>query len=282
MLADLESLVLHPDPKELTAETMTVTALLLASGLDPEQCTIFRQSDVPEHLRLSWLLACEASADELLDADLYRLYQERAASRGEAVGGGILIYPIVQAADILLYRADEVPAGEEERQAIELAVTLAKRFNDRYGEIFVTPRLVKPRFSVQVRDLLEPERPMTKYATDGAVFMLDAPETIALKLEAAEAALGGAGERNLREILAALADHPPGSSDRRSDGGSADELRREVADRLVEVFAPIQERFDDLFGDERQVREILSKGSERAGAVARETIERAQEAVGLA
>jgi tryptophanyl-tRNA synthetase len=285
-VVDLHALTVEHDPAQLRARTLETAAWLFASGLDPEVCTVFAQSHVPEHTGLSWLLECTATYGELR-----RMTQFKEKSKGnESVSAGLLTYPVLMAADILLYDADKVPVGDDQRQHLELARDIAVRFNGRYGETFVVPAAVVPKVAARVMDLQHPERKMSKSVNSplGTIDLLDGPEAVAQKIRKAVTDNEGVvrydpeekpGLSNLIEIFAAASgrsiEEVTASYDRYGP------LKADLAEALVEVLTPVRERYLEITADPEAVPALLQKGALKAGAIASETLRRARQAIGL-
>jgi tryptophanyl-tRNA synthetase len=285
-VVDLHGLTSEHDPDDLRRRTLETAIGLLAAGLDPDSCTIFVQSHVPEHTQLAWLLECTATVGEL-----GRMTQFKEKSRGvESVRAGLMTYPVLMAADILIYDADRVPVGDDQRQHLELTRDLAIRFNNRYGETFVVPEPAIPKVGARVMDLQHPTRKMSKSVESplGTVNVLDTPDEISQKVrKAVTDTLGEVrydpaeqpGVANLIELLAA-------STSRSVDDivGSYQQygpLKTDVAEALIAVLAPVKARFEELEGDPATIEDILEKGAAKASAVATGTLRRAQQAIGL-
>jgi tryptophanyl-tRNA synthetase len=285
-VVDLHALTLEQDPAVLRQRTLDTAAWLFASGLDPEVCTVFVQSHVPEHTGLCWLLECTATFGELR-----RMIQFKEKSKGsESVSVGLFTYPVLQAADILLYDTDKVPIGDDQRQHLELARDIAIRFNGRYGQTFVVPQAVVPKLAARVMDLQHPERKMSKSVSSplGTIDLLDNPDAISQKIRKAVTDNDGAvrydteqkpGLSNLIELFAAASgrsiEDVTASYDRYGP------LKADLAEILVEVLAPVHERYLEITADPGVVPSLLEKGAGKAGAVASETLARAREAIGL-
>lgn len=289
-VVDLHALTVAHDParvRRLSGQAMT---LLLAAGLDPERCTLFVQSHVDEHARLSYLLECVAS-----DGEMRRMvqYKEKSAveqARGGSVRLSLLTYPVLMAADILAYRADEVPVGDDQTQHVELTRDLAVRFNQRYGPTFVQPRAVRPQVAARVMDLQDPASKMGKSHERGAgiVYLLDEPDVIRKKVMRAVTDSGQdvtydregrPGVANLLEILAACTSgNPQELSGRYTSYGA---LKQDTADAVVELLTPVQERHRQLVADRAYVDGVMRKGAERARGLARPTVDAAYRAIGL-
>ena len=285
-IVDLHALTLAIDPEELRRQTLDAACVLLASGLDPDRCTLFVQSHVPAHQQLTWLLECTATMGELR-----RMTQFKDKGGGqESVRVGLFTYPVLMAADILLYDADEVPVGDDQRQHLELTREVAGRFNHRYGDIFTIPKATIPKFGARVMDLQNPDRKMSKSSGSplGTVGIMDPPDEIVRKVKKAVTDADGEvrydpeskpGLSNLLGLLAAATGEDPEALaieyDRYGD------LKAAVADALIESLAPLQERYRQFLLDPSEVRSILTSGAHRAAQVAGATYERASNAVGL-
>jgi len=285
-VVDLHALTLDIDPAELRARTSDAAIDLLAAGLDPERCTLFVQSHVAEHTRMTWLLECTATMGEL-----GRMTQFKEKSAGmDSVRVGLFTYPVLQAADIVLYDAERVPVGNDQRQHLELAREVAIRFNHRFGDVLVVPEASIPKAGARVMDLQHPERKMSKSVNSplGTLLVLDPPEEITRKVKKAVTDTDGEvrfdpekkpGLSNLLELLAVSTGRTPdqvaASYDRYGD------LKRDVADALIELLRPIQARRAELAGDPGAVAALLALGAQKAAEVAGATYERAADAVGL-
>jgi tryptophanyl-tRNA synthetase len=285
-LVDLHVLTLDHDPALLRERTLDAARWLLAIGLDPAVCTLFVQSHVHQHTELSWLLECTATYGELR-----RMTQFKDKAHGqESVRAGLLTYPVLMAADILLYDADRVPVGDDQRQHLELTRNVAQRFNGRYGETFVVPEAAIPKVGARVMDLQEPERKMSKSSSSdaGIVNLVDPPEVITRKIKRAVTdagsdvvydPLGRPGLANLLSLLGAVTDQDPAElAGKYSQYGP---LKADVADAVVEAVRPVQERYRNLREDRSAVARVLAEGAARAGDVASSTLRRARRAVGL-
>ncbi len=285
-VVDLHALTLEIDPAELRRRTLESAVLLLAVGLDPEVVTLFVQSHVPEHTRLAWLLECTASYGELS-----RMTQFKEKSAGsESVRAGLFTYPVLMAADILLYQVDEVPVGDDQRQHLELTRDLAIRFNRRYGETFRVPRASIPAVGARVMDLQHPESKMSKSVDSplGTVRILDEPAVIERKIKRAVTDPGTTvehdrerkpGVSNLLELLSAATGVPPAEVAARYHAYGP--LKQDVADAVVAMLSPVRQRAAELQSDLGEVERILAAGAARAHEVASATYARAAEAVGL-
>ena len=285
-VVDLHALTEEIDPAYLREMSFHAAVNLLAVGLDPEVATIFVQSHVAEHARLAWLLECTTTMGELR-----RMTQYKAKGHGqETVRVGLFTYPVLMAADILLYQADRVPVGDDQRQHLELARELAQRFNNRYGELFVLPQAAVPAVGARVMDLLHPDRKMSKSIESplGTIGVLDEPAQIERKVKKAVTDTGTEvrydpdkkpGLSNLIALLAVATGSTPGEVGARYTRYG--DLKRDLAEALVEMLRPVRERAAELAGDPATVHQVLSAGAERASAIASATYARAAEAMGL-
>jgi tryptophanyl-tRNA synthetase len=284
-LVDLHALTVPREPGEVRAKTLELAQLLLAAGLDPEVCTLFVQSHVPEHARLAWIMECTASFGELRRMTQFKEKGERA----EFVSAALLTYPALQAADILLYGTERVPVGDDQRQHLELARDLAVRFNSRYGETFVVPEHTIPPVGARIMDLQEPTRKMSKSvdSPQGTVLLLDPPDTITRKVKRAvtdtEAEVrfdpaAKPGVSNLLSILAAVTGADPEDVAGRYEQYGP--LKRDAAEAVVEALRPVQQRYEELAADPAETERLLAQGAAKAHAMAEPTLRRALEAVG--
>jgi tryptophanyl-tRNA synthetase len=285
-VVDLHALTLPQDPASLRSKTREVVTLLAAAGLDPEVCTLFVQSHVPEHAQLCWLMECTASYGELSRMTQFKEKGERA----QFVSAGLFTYPALQAADILLYDTDRVPVGDDQRQHVELARDVAIRFNSRYGDTFVVPEHAIPPVAARVMDLQEPTRKMSKSvdSPQGTILMLDPPEVVTKKIKRAVTDNDGEvrydpgakpGVANLLEILGAVTGSEPGELAARYEQYGP--LKADTAEALVDALRPFQARYAALASDPAEVDRIIAHGAEKAQAIASVTLARAYEAIGL-
>jgi tryptophanyl-tRNA synthetase len=287
-IVDLHAITVAYEPGELRERLHDTTAILLAAGLHPEQCVLFRQSDVREHSELTWLLSSVTAY-----GDLTRMHQfkDKAAAQRELVSAGLFFYPVLQAADVLAYGAHEVPVGEDQRQHIELMRDVAQRFNARYGETLVVPEHRIPPVGARIMDLQSPEAKMstTGGSEEGTVYVLDEPDAIEHKLRRAVTDSGDEirrapdkpGVSNLIEILAAVQGRAPEALEAELAGSRYGELKAAVASAVSEYLAPVRERYRDLRADEAGLERILASGADGARAIAAETLERVREVMGL-
>ena len=287
-IVDLHAITVPFDPVELRKRVYDTAAVLLASGLEPDRCLLFRQSDVHEHTELSWLLASVCA-----HGDLNRMHQfkEKSARQRELVSAGLFFYPVLQAADVLAYRANEVPVGEDQRQHVELMRELARRFNERFGEVLVEPELRVPESGARVMDLQEPERKMstTVGPDSGRVYLLDEPDAIRKKFGSAVTDSGREivrdpekpGISNLIGIMAAAGGTTEDEVEARfADSGYGD-FKKAVGEAVVEYLAPVREAYPEIREDEAALEGMLADGAERARSIASVTLADARSAMGL-
>jgi tryptophanyl-tRNA synthetase len=283
---DLHALTMDHDPKALAAKTLESATVLLAAGIDPDVSTLFVQSHLHEHTDLSWILECVATFGEV-----GRMTQFKEKGEGKAsVSVGLFTYPVLQAADILLYDADQVPVGEDQRQHLELCRDIAIRFNGRFGETFVVPEATIPKVGARVMDLQDPTSKMSKSRSSpqGKIDLMEAPESITRKIKRAVTdtdtevrydRTAKPGVANLLELLAVATGTTPEAAAKRYDQYGP--LKTDTAEAVVEFLRPVQERFRELADDPGHVRAVLAAGAEKARTVAAATLERAQQAIGL-
>jgi tryptophanyl-tRNA synthetase len=286
-IVDLHAITIPQDPQDLRESTLNLAALLIACGIDPDRSTLFVQSHVPEHPRLAWVLECMTPYGDLRRMPQYR---EKSA-RQHHFGVGLLTYPVLQAADILLYQADTVPVGDDQRQHLELARDIAQRFNNRFGETFVVPQGTYPEVAAKVMDLQEPtSRMSTSAASDAGVLrVLDPPDVLRRKIRSAVTDSGREvlrspekpGITNLIDLYAAATGESPEAIEARYDGQGYGPFKADVAEAVIALVAPIQARYRELRADPAELRAILAKGAAKAHAVAAETLALAYDRVGF-
>jgi tryptophanyl-tRNA synthetase len=287
-IVDLHATSVAYDPGALPGYVLDTTAMLMAAGLDPDRCILFRQSDVLEHPELCWLLGSVTPY-----GDLTRMHQFKDKSRREQelVRASLFLYPVLQAADILAYKTDEVPVGEDQRQHVELSREIARRFNSTYGEVLVEPRERIPVVGARIMDLQEPTTKMsTTYGSDaGLVFVDDEPDAIRAKLRRAQTDSGRevvrapdkAGVSNLIEILAVVRGAEPEQIEREFDGQGYGAFKEAVAEALVDFLAPVREHYGELRADEAALERALGEGAERARGIASGTLAEVRVAMGI-
>jgi tryptophanyl-tRNA synthetase len=288
-LADLHALNAGPDPAELRESSRRTIAELLAMGVDPQRSTVFAQSHVREHTELSWVLACLTGHGE---ASRMTQFKDKAASRTGATGVnvGLFTYPILQAADILMYQADLVPVGEDQRQHLELTRDLAQRFNSRYGDTFTVPGPYVQKAGERIKDLQDPTVKMsTSRGGPGTLWVVDEPKAIVKKVKSAVTDTGREvragddkpGITNLLTILSVATGKAVAELEAAYDGKGYGDFKADVADAVVELFAPVRERYTELVADTGHVDDVLRAGAERAREVAATTMAAVRERIGL-
>ncbi|RMI33807.1 tryptophan--tRNA ligase [Streptomyces triticirhizae] len=289
-VVDLHAITVPQDPKALREATRLAAAQLLGAGLDPERCTLFVQSHVPEHTQLAWVLNCVTGFGE---ASRMTQFKDKSAKQGaEATTVGLFTYPILQAADILLYQTDRVPVGEDQRQHVELTRDLAQRFNGRHGELFRLPSPHILKEAAKIWDLQDPHSKMSKSGSSpkGIVWMLDPPKTSAKKFRSAVTDTGTEvrydpehkpGLSNLLTIYSALSGLSVAELEEKFTGQLYGPLKTELAELFTEWVTPIQARTREFLDDPAELDRVLAAGAEKARPVAAETLARVHEAVGF-
>jgi tryptophanyl-tRNA synthetase len=274
-IVDLHAISVPYDPAELRERVYDTAAILLAAGLDPERCILFRQSDVHEHTELTWLLSAVTA-----HGDLNRMHQfkEKVGNDRELASAALFYYPVLMAADVLAYRATEVPVGDDQRQHVELMREIARRFNARFGETLVVPELVIPEVGARIMDLQQPERKMstTGGTEQGTVLVLDEAEAIRKKFGSAVTDSGReivrapdkAGITNLIDILAVARGSDQAAVEAEFAGSGYGDFKQAVAEAVVEYLAPVRERYEELRPDAAELDRILGIGAGKASAIA--------------
>jgi tryptophanyl-tRNA synthetase len=287
-IVDLHATSVAYDPKALPGYVLDTTAMLIAAGLDPRRCILFRQSDVREHTELTWLLSSVTPY-----GDLQRMHQfkDKSEREQELVRTSLFLYPVLQAADILLYRTDEVPVGDDQRQHIELAREIARRFNTTYGEVLVEPKHVIPKIGARIMDLQDPSTKMsTSYGTEaGLVYIDDEADAIRRKLGRAETDSGRevvrasdkAGISNLIEIMSVARGVTPEDVERDFEGQGYGDFKKAVAEDVVEMLGPLGERYHEVRPDEEGLERTLAEGAERARALAQPVMAEVRRVMGI-
>ena len=287
-VVDLHAVSVPYEPAALRESVYDTAAILLAAGLDPERCVFFRQSDVPEHTELTWLLSAVTAY-----GDLTRMHQfkDKSAAQRELVSAALLYYPVLMAADVLAYRAHDVPVGDDQRQHVELMRDIAERFNARFGETLVVPEHRIPEVGARIMDLQVPDRKMstTGGSPQGTVYVLDEPDAVVKKFRSAVTDSGSevirgpekAGISNLIEILAAVRGSRPEEVEQEFDGAGYGAFKTAVAEAVVSYLAPVRERYEQLRADESELERILADGAEKARAIAAETLAEVRQAMGV-
>jgi tryptophanyl-tRNA synthetase len=291
-IVDLHAITIDYDPAELRERMYDTTAILLAAGLDPERCILFRQADVREHTELTWLLSAVTSWGDLNRMHQWKEKRELLERRsGAFVSSGLFFYPVLQAADVLAYRADEVPVGDDQRQHIELMREIARRFNERFGELLVEPEHRIPEVGARIMDLQRPDSKMatTGGSEQGTVLVLDEPDTVRRKIRSAVTDSGTEVRRgpdkegiaNLIEVLSVVRGTAPEDVEREFEGAGYGDFKSAVADAVVEYLSPVRERYAELRPDEDELERTLAAGADKARAIASGTVAGVREAMGV-
>jgi tryptophanyl-tRNA synthetase len=278
-IVDLHSITVAYDPEDLRERTLDLAAMLFATGLDPDRSTVFIQSHVAAHAEAAWLLASATSFGELRRMTQFK----DKAERQEFVSAGLFTYPVLMAGDILLYQTDIVPVGDDQRQHIELTRDVAERFNARFGETFTIPEGVFPREGARIKNLQEPERAMstTAGAEQGVVRLVDSPDVIRKKFKTAVTDSGRdvrhnpskkPGISNLIEIMVVATGESIPEVEARYDGRGYGAFKEEVAEAVVQLLAPVQERYAELRSDPRELERLLARGAEKAREASEPTL----------
>ncbi|MFF9575985.1 tryptophan--tRNA ligase [Streptomyces rubiginosohelvolus] len=290
MVVDLHAITVPQDPAELRANTRLAVAQLLAAGLDPERCTLFVQSQVPEHAQLGWVMNCLTGFGE---ASRMTQFKDKSAKQGaDRATVGLFTYPVLQVADILLYQADQVPVGGDQRQHIELTRDLAERFNGRYGQTFTVPAPYILKETAKILDLQDPAVKMSKSASTpkGLINLLDDPKVTAKKVKSAVTDTDTVirfdeekkpGVSNLLTILSTLSGSPVEDLERSYEGKGYGALKTDLAEAMVEFVTPFRARTQEYLDDPETLDSILAKGAEKARAVAAETLAQTYDRMGF-
>jgi len=287
-IVDLHATTVAYEPVRLRESVYDTAATLLAAGLDPGRCIFFRQSDVLEHSELCWLLSSVTSF-----GDLNRMHQfkDKSGAQRELVSAGLFTYPVLMAADVLGYRAHEVPVGDDQRQHVELMRDIAERFNTRFGETLVVPEARIPAVGARIMDLQSPQRKMstTGASVPGTVYVLDEPAAIAKKFRSSVTDSGAEicvaadkpGISNLIEILASVRGDTPQDVEREFAGSGYGAFKQAVADAVTAYLAPVRERYQQLRSDEDELERIFAAGAGKARAIVSETLLDVRETMGV-
>jgi len=287
-VVDLHALTVPYDPAALRESTLNTAATLMAAGLSPERCILFRQSDVHEHTELTWLLSSVTA-----HGDLNRMtqFKDKSAKQRELVSAGLYFYPVLMAADVLAYRANEVPVGDDQRQHVELMRDVAQRFNERFGELLVVPEGTYPQVGARIMDLQEPENKMstTGGTPQGTVLVLDDEKTVTKKFKSAVTDSGSEvrrapdkpGVTNLIDILSVVRGVAPEEIEREFDGGGYGAFKGAVAEEVAELLRPVRERYHELRADDAEIERALAVGADKARAIASETLVEVRAAMGV-
>ncbi len=286
-IVDLHSITVEYDPRDLHERTLDLFTMLVATGLDPARSTVFAQSHVTAHAEASWLLSAVTSYGQL---GRMTQFKEKGGAR-EFVSAGLFTYPVLMAGDILLYQADKVPIGDDQRQHLELARDVAERFNARFGQTFVVPDGIYPEVGARIMDLQEPTKKMstTGGTEQGTVKLLDAPDVIRKKFRSAQTDSGREirrgddkpGITNLIDILAVVSERTPEEIEQAYDGSGYGDFKSDVGDAVAERLTPVRERYLELRADEGELRRLLAVGANRAREAAEPTLTAMYERMGF-
>jgi len=287
-IVDLHAISVAYDPVELRERIYDTAAVLLAAGLDPERCVLFRQSDVLAHTEMTWLLSSVTA-----HGDLNRMtqFKEKTGKDRELASAALFYYPVLMAADVLAYRATEVPVGDDQRQHVELMREIARRFNERFGETLVVPEMLIPEVGARIMDLQEPERKMstTGGTPQGTVLVLDEPDVVRKKFGSAVTDSGREvvrgpekpGITNLIDILAVARGSDQAAVESEFEGAGYGDFKQAVAEAVVEYLAPVRDRYAELRPDEGELERVFAAGAEKARALAAPVVADVRERMGF-
>jgi tryptophanyl-tRNA synthetase len=292
-IVDLHAITVAYDPVELRERVYDTTAILLAAGLDPERCILFRQGDVREHAELCWLLGGVTAWGDLNRMHQWKVKREQIENKqGGFVSAGLFNYPVLQAADVLAYRATEVPVGDDQRQHIELTREIARRFNERFRPTLVEPEHRIPEIGARIMDLQDPTAKMSTTAGTeaGRIYVLDEPAAVTKKLKSAVTDSGrevvrGEGKEgieNLIEILAVVQGSDADAIEAEFSGKGYGDFKGAVADAVVEYLRPVRERYAELRADEAELERRLAAGADKAREIAASVLTDVRDAMGVA
>lgn len=287
-VVDLHALTVRQNPAELRERTLKNIAIYVASGLDPEKNTIFIQSHVPAHSEAAWILNCFCYMGEL---SRMTQFKDKSQKAGESVNAGLFTYPVLMAADILLYNTDLVPVGSDQKQHIELARDLAIRFNNLYSPTFKVPEVYIGQSGARIMDLQEPTKKMSKSAENpnGYILIMDSPDVIKKKISRAVTDDIGVvryseeqpGISNLIDIMCTVTNKKPEDIEKEYEGVGYAKFKSDVADALIEELRPVQEKVKELLQDKSYIEQIYKTGAEKASSVAYRTLRKMQRKLGL-
>lgn len=287
-VVDLHAITVKQVPADLRRRTLEVLSIYISCGIDPEKNTLFIQSHVPAHSECAWLLTCNSYIGEL---SRMTQYKDKSQKMGDPIPAGLFTYPVLMAADILLYNADLVPVGVDQKQHLELTRDIATRFNNTYSPTFTIPEPYIPKAGAKIMSLQDPTKKMSKSDDNPNSFILimDSPEVIRKKISRAVTDTVGVinytdeqpGVKNLINILSAINSETPEDIVKRFQGKGYAELKKEVADAIVNELEPIQNKVKDLLSNKKYLEEIYKKGAEKAGYVAYKTLRKMQKKIGL-
>lgn len=290
-IVDLHAITVRQDPEKLRKATLDTLALYLACGIDPQKSTIFIQSHVPEHVQLSWVLNCYTYFGEL---SRMTQFKDKSSRYAENINAGLFDYPVLMAADILLYQTNQVPVGEDQKQHLELSRDVAQRFNALYGDIFKVPEPFIPKSGARVMSLLEPTKKMSKSDDNrnNVIGLLEDPKSVMKKLKRAVTdsdeppvvrydVQNKAGVSNLLDILSGVTGKPIPELEKAFEGKMYGHLKTEVADAVAGMLTELQARYHRFRNDEAFLQQVMREGAAKASAKAKETMEKVNQAVGF-
>ena len=287
-VANLHSMTIYQEPKNLRKNTKDLISLYLAAGLDPKKVTLFLQSDVLEHAQLGWYLGCMVSMGEL---SRMTQYKDKSKKMGESIGVGLFTYPVLMACDILLYNTDLVPVGQDQKQHLELARTLASRFNTTYSDTFKVPEPYIPKTGAKIMSLQDPTKKMSKSDENpnSYILIMDSPDVIRKKIARAVTDSIGVinyteeqpGVKNLIDIICAIENVTPDEVVARYVGKGYADLKKDTAEIIINELAPIQARFNELMSDKKALEAIYKEGAEKANYVSMKLLRKMQKKIGL-
>ncbi|MDZ4994059.1 tryptophan--tRNA ligase [Clostridium perfringens] len=287
-VVDLHAITVKQLPADLRRRTLEVLAIYIASGIKPEENTLFIQSHVPAHSEASWLLTCNSYMGEL---SRMTQYKDKSKKMGDSIGAGLFNYPVLMAADILLYNADLVPVGKDQMQHLELARDIATRFNNTYSPTFTIPDGYVPKEGAKIMDLQDPSKKMSKSDANpnGFILIMDEPNVIRKKISRAVTDSIGVvnytdeqpGVKNLINILCAIKGYTPEEVVEMYNGKGYADFKKDVGDAIVEELAPVQEKVKALLSDKKALEEIYKRGAEKANYAAMKTLRKMQKKIGL-
>ncbi|MCD2501288.1 tryptophan--tRNA ligase [Clostridium sp. NSJ-145] len=287
-VVDLHAITVKQNPADLRKRTLEVLAIYIASGIDPEKNTLFIQSHVPAHSEASWLLTCNSYMGEL---SRMTQYKDKSQKMGESIGSGLFNYPVLMAADILLYNSNLVPVGKDQMQHLELARDLATRFNNTYSPTFTIPEGYVPKEGAKIMDLQDPTKKMSKSEENPNCYILimDSPEVIRKKISRAVTDSIGVinytddqpGVKNLINIICAIKNITPDEVVESYKGKGYADLKNDVADIIIDELSPVQERVKTLLSDKKYLEDIYKNGAQKASYAANKTLRKMQKKIGL-
>ena len=288
-IVDMHAMTVRQNPAELRKACLRTMSIFLASGLDPKKNIIYFQSQVPQHAELSWVLNCFTYMGEL---QRMTQFKDKSAKHADNINAGLFTYPVLMAADILLYMSDLVPIGSDQKQHLELARDIAERFNAIYGDVFIVPEGYFPKVGARVMSLQEPTRKMSKSDPEETyIAILDKPEIIRKKMRRAVTDCDNTvvfdpenkpGIANLMSIMSALTGKTMDEITAEYDGQGYGKFKDAVADSVIATLEPIQKRYDEISADKAYLQEVLTSGAERAEAIAYRTMLKIRKKIGYA